>query len=155
MIWLAWALAAPVSSLPSRPAVDDVPTPTVPAEVKGLRSLLSAHHVEDLPTARLVEVKGGLEALRWLAANEPRLVVRVRALDRLSALVPDATLCRAAADAEAPGPLRAAGMRCLARLDVQDQASVELVRDALGDPDPRVRVAATRAAAVIERSTSE
>ena len=56
----------------------------VPPEVAAIRSLLMAHHTEDLPTKEaLLAHEDPAGALRWLADHDELVVVRARAEELL------------------------------------------------------------------------
>lgn len=61
----------------------------VPAEFAAIRSLLMAHHTEDLPTREALEKHPDpVAALSWLAENDELMVVRTRATELLALFEP-------------------------------------------------------------------
>lgn len=110
-----------------------------------LRSLLLARHPADLPAAELVDAHGGSPALRALAASDPLLVVRERALLLLAHRVDadtHATCARVFADGPHPR-VRAAAIGCLDPGAVLASATLsDALESARASDDPRVRHAA-------------
>ena len=155
---MSLALAAPLSSLPSRPNVE-APTQTVqiPASAETLRSLLSAHHVTDLPSPAVVDAHGGAPALTWLADNDPSVRIRVRALDLLTtrADAPSADVCLRAVESNVSGAIQAAGLRCLSRTEQPAADVITRVQHALLSQDPRVSREAVRTAAALQIQVPE
>ena len=138
-VGLGTALAAPPSSLPSRPEPVLVEVMTVPDAYAELRELLLAHHVASLPRGVAPEEQAGL---LWLATHDELLVVRERALLVLGMSEPSADAaqhCRALASESSAGKVRAAALRCWsATPEASTPEGVEWLAAALDAPDVRV-----------------
>lgn len=145
-VWLNLAIAAPPSTLPSRPETEAVPVVSVPTWVSPLRGMLSARHTADLPSLPVIEANGGVPALQWLADNDVRVGIRVRALDLLGQHAPDREVCLRASKRNDLRAIQAAGLRCLSQLPVVDAEVADAVLNHLSTPDPRVKAEAARAA---------
>lgn len=115
----------------------------VPAEHERLHGLLSAWHPEDLPDRDALIANGAPDGLVWIADNDAMLVMRERALILLRHFPTDNALCRKTfGDPAAHAKLRAASIRCLASVDLAEDATLrnQLLGN-LRDPDPRVGTA--------------
>ena len=128
----------------------------VPAEHERLHSLLSAWHPEDLPDHDALVANGAPEGLVWIASNDEMLVMRERALLLLRHFPQDNALCRQTfGTPDAHAKLRAASIRCLASVDLSEDATLrnQLLGD-LRDPDPRVGTAVVTVLAEVPAARS-
>ncbi len=154
-------LAAPPVTPRKAPAGADAPTATPtatsapasdkPASVDGVLELLLARHADDLPDkATLDKHDGAPAALRWIAANDERLITQARALETLRFWPDDSNrdfLLGTAVDAKRPVKIRAAAWKALAAWDLQ--ADVELLNAATeASADTAVPVARAAQAAL-------
>lgn len=126
------------------------PPASMPASASQLETLLRARHADDLPgRAQLDAHPDAFEGLIWLAGNADAVAVRVRACQALGLYPerhPASELARLGAAGQ-PAAVRAGALDGLARLPAAERApATSLIAAALSDADPRVSLAAVRAA---------
>jgi hypothetical protein len=143
---------APLSPAESR-GPEQGPTQK-PASVDPIAGLLQARHAEDLPPRSALDAHpDAFAALYWLAWNGDTLAVRARAA-RLLGQFPEqkpATKLAKLADPALPPPVRAGALDGVAALTPPDRVSaLSEIRAGLLDTDPRVALAAVRAAGQVD-----
>ena len=134
-----------------------------PEHAQALIPLLSAHHVEDLPTQdTLAAHPQAEEALRWIAQSDYNFGVRGRAVFLLHLYESTETLeflTQLASDTEGPHGLRASAFEAIGKWSQNKRESLTMLISAgLDDSHPLVVVAAINAAqgiAALEAKVSE
>lgn len=126
--------------------------PSRPADVSTIEGLLSARHVDDVPSPETLGMHPTAEAsLRWLAMNADTMLVRTRALTALAGFPSDASLATLTTVADSPdahASLRIGAFQGAAgqTFDAESRMAT-LALEALTDADERVGVAAAGALA--------
>lgn len=131
----------------SQPAVE---VPATDAQIAGVRKLLLARHVEDLPSkATLDKHAAAPSALRALAQDDAQMMVRARATQLLGNYpepANEALVVQIIDNEELHSSLRAAGVLALGGWDLEARVDLrERVVAGLDGPNPGIAVAAAKA----------
>jgi HEAT repeat protein len=155
-LWMCWVLAAcqagpsePLDAPPGEAEAErsSVESGAVPADLESIAALLSARHVEDLPSAEQLSRYPSAEAsLQQLAQHGETMLIRTRALSLLRHFGSAETgtlLVEIIGDAKAHPALRAAAVTGMGGQPLEERPEqLEIVAAALADQDPRVGLAA-------------
>ena len=156
--------ATPIQAVIHDPAPEGVDKAALygeaPEHAQALLPLLSAHHVEDLPTQDTLAAHPQAEdALRWIAQSEYNFGVRSRAIFMLHLYESSETLAlltQLASDTEGPHGLRASAFESMGKWSLAKRESLKMVISAgLDDAHPLVVVAAIHASQGIESLESK